>query len=191
MSAKTDWLNGNFPRADAIAIAYHVDYWNQLGWPDPFSSADYTEKQQRMAARDGGHVYTPEVTLDGHEMRRGGLDGLLKARLPVADVKLALEVTRTGDTLHVDVKSSDASLAIRAVLVESGLSVAVPRGENGGRTLRHDHVARRVLDGGCGALSGSFKLVRDWNRGRLGVVALVEDRRSGDIRQAVFLPHVD
>ena len=186
-----EWLDSTFPRADAVAIAYHVDYWNQLGWPDPFSSAAYTEKQQRMAARDGGTVYTPEVTLDGHEARRGsGVEALLAAR-PATRVRVSLTVTRTGDTLHVQARSSDPSLALRAVLVESGLEVLVPRGENAGRRLRHDHVARRMLEGNNGTLGGTIELRRDWNRGKLGVVALVEDVRSGDIRQAVFVPHLD
>ena len=185
------WLDSTFPRPGAVAIAYHVDYWNQLGWPDPFSSAAYTEKQQRMAARDGGTVYTPEVTLDGHEARRGGIDALLAARPGAPVVRVLPSVTRTGDTLHVQARSSDPALALRAVLVESGLEVAVPRGENAGRRLRHDHVARCVLEGRDGALGGTIELRRDWNRSKLGVVALVEDRRSGVIRQAAFLPHLD
>ncbi|MEO6952323.1 MAG: hypothetical protein ABI321_10955 [Polyangia bacterium] len=63
--------------------------------------------------------------------------------------------------------------------------------ERRAHTLKHDHVARQVLEGNNGTLRGTILLQRDWNRTELGIVALIEQRRSGDIRQAVCLPHLD
>lgn len=73
------WLRNLPARDDVVALAFHVDYWDYLGWRDRFADSRFTDRQRAMAARAGsGTVYTPEVALDGREWRRWSSGALLR-----------------------------------------------------------------------------------------------------------------
>ncbi len=145
--------------AHVIALELHVDYWNRLGWTDPFSSAAFSDRQRAYARSFvGAGVYTPQMVIDGASELVGSRGAAaeraiaLAARTPKAKVTLV----RAGDTLRVDVNGAgvaDASAAdVLLAVVERGLSTHVTRGENGGLTLEHGPVVRSLRR--LGSLAG-------------------------------------
>lgn len=137
------WLNGLRPRSDVLALAFHVSYWDHLGWPDRFASAEGTDRQRQLARLDGQHgVYTPQVRVAGLDWRRWpALPGPATAPGPV------LDLARDGDgfVARVEAAASPArapSLAGYWVVLEDRHESRVRAGENAGSTLRHDHVVR-------------------------------------------------
>lgn len=123
-----------------VPIAYHVDYWNRLGWPDRFSSADWTARQQHYAALwRSDSIYTPAFVLNGKEMR-GGV-GEIPPSQEAAGVLSA--TSDDGKTWKIDfqpVEKSAAQWDVHVAQLGAGISSHVSAGENGGRTLTHDFV---------------------------------------------------
>ena len=159
-----------------FTLAFHVDYWDEIGWPDRFASRRWTERQRMRSPR----LYTPELLLDGREL--AGRDLPLPALPARAELDLALDGTRAT----VSARGGDR---VYLALTESGLVVDVKAGENRGRTLRHDHVVRALF----GPFPAGAPIVQTiavdggWKRSQLALTAFVEDR-AGEILQAVRLP---
>jgi hypothetical protein len=176
---------GPIQGAEVIALEMHVDYWNGLGWADPFSQASFTRRQHEYA-RDG-RVYTPQMIVDGQASFVGSDERAAKeaiaaaARQPTAPVKLV----RRGDRLQVTVPalppgSEPADLWL--ALTERGLSTQVERGENAGSTLSHGPVVRALSR--LGQVGGGF--LREvplpsgpgWERRNLRAVVFLQGQRS-------------
>ena len=142
------WLNGqraSIERGEFSAIAWHVDYWDQLGWKDPFSFAAAAPRQRWLAAQAGAQVYTPGVFLDGREWRKwssGNLPVPTQRTIPA----LALNIERQDGKLHVRTEVSALAEKSTLVLVTQllGRESQVTRGENSGRLLRHDFSANEM-----------------------------------------------
>src|SRR4051794_8603518 len=147
-----------FDGAYLIAIEEHVDYWDRLGWRDPFSSAAYTSRQSQYDARvfHRNEVYTPQLVIDGRLAAVGSDTGAIQRaiRRAAEGPKAAVDVTviRQRDRelevrLRVDVPPSltlRESAEVIVAVVEDNLHSEVRRGENRGRTLKHDAVVRRL-----------------------------------------------
>lgn len=156
-----------------LCIAYHVDYWDHLGWKDPFASAAFTQRQRDYAAAlKTDRVYTPQsivngtngfVGSDGRKMTEA-IDAALAAP-PQVRIDAALGQTiNPGQTLTVPVKVSPVGqnkladdLRIFAAITEDKLTSQVTRGENEGRKLNHEAVCRLLIDARPDA-SGSAQL---------------------------------
>jgi len=185
-----------------VPLAYHVDYWNHIGWTDPFSSADSTKRQEAYVRRlGGGSVYTPQAVVDGAAELVGSDATALQAAIaaaaakPAASIALRLE-PRDAKVLveaAVDLPESlrDRKWDLMVALYETGLSTAVGRGENGGRTLQNDYVVRRLERAGRVKAStkgeASLKIESGWNRAHLGVAAFLQDPDTLEIRGASAL----
>ncbi|HJU99419.1 MAG TPA: DUF1223 domain-containing protein [Burkholderiaceae bacterium] len=192
----------------AVLLALHVDYWNGIGWQDPFSNAVYSARQRWLTTLAGSRtVYTPELFVAGQELRggverwTGGVPAAVKrinAQVAQADIRITLgQVSAAG--LPVAVKASAARAGTLFVaLVESGLASKVTAGENSGRLLRHDHVVRTwlaplPLSSGDKAgihtatVKGTLPLPPGAAPGKLGVSAFVQSER-GEVLQALSLP---
>ena len=123
----------------AILLAWHVDYWNDLGWPDPLSQPAFSERQKQQAGRFAAEVYTPQFMLNGEPVAPGatpvvppaGTAFKLQAQLTPSAGGWLLHLTGTADRT--------APLIYRAVLVGASETHAVSAGENAGRRLRHTH----------------------------------------------------
>ena len=142
------WLSGQrarIERGDFSAIAWHVDYWDQLGWADPFSIAAAAPRQGWLANKAGAQVYTPGVFLDGREWRRWS-SGTLPENMKHAIPTLALNVERRDGKLHARAEVSALSEKSTLLLVTQllGRDSQVTRGENSGSLLRHDFSAAEV-----------------------------------------------
>jgi hypothetical protein len=168
-----------------IALEFHVDYWDDIGWKDPFSSHAFTERQYAYArALSDRRVYTPELVVQGRSSIAPGDGARLKmlAREPGARVV----VTRRGATVHVgatDIAASSDTLEVWVVVTERGLRTRVTAGENRDRTLEHAPVVRRLLR--LGTASGPtyegempISLDASWDAIRVHFVALVQERVS-------------
>jgi hypothetical protein len=141
------WLSTLKGRPDVLALAFHVNYWDRLGWPDRFASVEATERQHKLAQLAGSRqVYTPQVVAGGRDWRQWPQ---LPATAAVpSPVKLTL--TRHGEQVVAEVAAAAANGAAPAglsgywaVLEDQHVS-RVRAGENAGETLRHDHVVRLV-----------------------------------------------
>jgi hypothetical protein len=132
------WASGLKGRSDVLTLAFHVNYWDRLGWPDRFANAATTERQHLLQrAMGSAYVYTPQVVLNGRDLR--GWSGASLPRLPASPVSLTL--AREGNTVRATVNSAPAQkLAGYWAVLEDGHVSRVKAGENAGETLAHDHV---------------------------------------------------
>jgi hypothetical protein len=193
-----------------IALEEHVDYWNSLGWTDPFSSSQYRIRQNdygRKFSAEG--IYTPQMIVNGQaqfvgtdgdraaqEIARAALQQSivleLKATPKASDpdlVDLSVKVT-LGLILKVHNLDSNVYLAV----TESDLSSNVQRGENSGRLLRHAPVVRSfgvigkidARGSNAGAITDTLKLPREWKRENLRAVVFVQERDSFKITGAAI-----
>jgi len=137
-----------------VPLAFHVDYWDGLGWPDPFGDPRWSERQQAFAKATGSaQIYTPQLLFDGVDRRVGTRRARAEAAVEAANaepaaVALRLAVTREGEALRVSVTASRrAGAEARAVdvmvaVTDGGHHTAIPIGENAGLTLAGDFVVR-------------------------------------------------
>lgn len=131
---------------DVFPVVFHVDYWDNLGWPDRFARSEYSQRQQNYAAHLGqDSVYTPEFIVNGLEWRRSWFSG---QGLPSAGAN------KTGE-LSLTVRGKDGKISalylpassdpkqpfmLNVALLGFNLITDVQRGENGGRRLDHEFV---------------------------------------------------
>jgi hypothetical protein len=193
-----------------IPLSFHVDYWNSIGWEDPFSSAAWTARQRAYAKAlgNGNRVYTPQLVVNGRRDCVGSaadevmnqidsaLDtrvaGRVRLKLPPGDTAGAVKV---GIDAQLD-SAAKHNLDVVVALYQNGLSTAVPRGENAKRTLKNDYVVRRFekafsIPAAAGSRqTGEISLALDpsWKRSDLGVVAFLQDPISLEIHGAANLP---
>jgi hypothetical protein len=187
------------PAAEVVPLALHVDYWDYIGWTDPYAQARFGERQSRLTrANQQKAVYTPQFFVSGTELRgwRSALGYKVRQlnALPAA-AQIGIQASlATGGALALSAEATARGrarpAALYLALAESGLASKVTRGENSGATLVHDHVVR-VWIGPIHLVSGSARLQRvialpaAWNRARLEVTAFVQDEHSGRVLQAL------
>lgn len=181
----------------AVPLALHVSYWDAIGWKDPYAQDVFTQRQRRLVHSAGDStVYTPHFFIGGRALRdwRGEIGNAVRrinARPAQADIGLRAQPSADGKLLvQADAASRTPSAVLYLAVAESGLTSKVTRGENGGTTLAHDHVARLwhgplPLQGGRIDMQQAFELPAQWRRERLSVVAFVQDERSGTVLQAL------
>jgi hypothetical protein len=191
------------PGAQVIVLSEHVDYWNRLGWNDPFSSPQFSTRQNAYAQRLRlDSVYTPQLIIDGGEQFVGSDEPLIRAGISrsaihrKASVQIASAV-RDGPEAVIHVISSgiptDAPFTkadIWIALADNQGVSQVGRGENSGRMLRHVAVARSLTKIGTTTVKeGLDKIVRlpvnrRWNSDGLRVIAFVQQTGQGGIAGA-------
>ena len=187
-----------------VALAFHVDYWNHLGWIDPFAKRQHAERQRTAARRNNARfVYTPQLILNGKDYRRGLLRDDFPDRVaaihrqpPGAALTLRrrdLATPAVGVSLDVSMPRDSVAADAWIALYEDGLESRVAAGENRGRTLAHDRVVRalagpyQIDQGGLFTTNYQFARETSWQESRLVVAAFVTSRESGDVIQALAL----
>jgi hypothetical protein len=124
---------------DFVPIAFHVDYWDRLGWRDPFASKIWTARQYGYATRwRSGSVYTPGFVLDGHEWRNQSVPSPSAEVAGVLTIRL-LDGDRATATFQ-PASGGGREYEIHLARLGFGLNTDVKAGENSGRKLRHDFV---------------------------------------------------
>jgi hypothetical protein len=171
--------------AEVIPLELHVDYWNQLGWVDPFSAPEFTARQEAYARVFGGDgLYTPQLVVDGSASgvgSAGGLRRLVERAATAPKVRLDVQVAPANPGLEVTVRTPPGVAGrLSVALSEAELSSKVERGENQGRTLVHAPVARLLVEEGAVSPQQTVRLglAKSWRRNRLRVVAFVQDPRG-------------
>ena len=188
-----------------VPIALHVDYWDYIGWKDPYAKQAFSARQRKMAAlARAAVVYTPQVLLQGRDFRdwrSGNFEQMvagINARPARARISLQLD-TRNKDAFEVEASAEllegqqPADLALYLGAYENKLVSEVKAGENRGKSLPHDYVVLQW----AGPLD--FKGAKLVERQRLallpkavpgnsGVVAFVQNKASGEVLQALMLP---
>ena len=198
------WLSSRFApdaRQAPIALAFHVDYWDRLGWVDRFGSAQYTARQyESMRANLATFVYTPQVLLQGHDFawNSGAATAIDAAGKSAASATIAVDVTTGERDVEVHAKAQvvtgarpDAELVV--AYADSGLVSDIKAGENRGRRLAHDHVVRALRNAGGadagGRIDATLTLPRPAERGtHPTLVAFVERPSNGDVLQTLAIP---
>jgi hypothetical protein len=196
------WLRqltlANDSELDIIALAFHVDYWDYLGWKDRFSSSDYTSRQRLLGANNRqSTIYTPEFFVDGLETRGASkiLDQIQQTNKQKAPLKLELTVSRNDDMLLLDLKSPANQNTVgqvhhRYFVYENNLSTEVESGENSGELLKHEQVVRYMSR----AITlnpenqYSISIDPDWKSANIGVAVLVTSPGNQTYLQAVHTP---
>jgi hypothetical protein len=185
-----------------IPLSFHVTYWDYIGWNDPYAQKVFDQRQRQVAARrKSPTIYTPQLVLDGRDVRgSGGFQARvrkLNERQPQANIKLALN-TSTADALGLDLdilvpdKQLRVNSAVFIALFENGLTSQVSAGENSGKTLHHEYVVRQLVGplSLADAHSGShhsveIKIPETVKRENAGVAAFVQNTVDGSVLQAL------
>lgn len=185
-------------------LAFHVDYWDYIGWKDKFSKAEYSDRQRKGAAFAGaGFVYTPQFVMNGRDFK--GWDNSRLNESVEKNQKLASRANLSLDamtdangaitlkasaqtTKPSDAKNSDVFVA----LYENKLVSKVNAGENSGRELKHDYVVREFFGAyqinNQNEFSKNFNLDAAWNKRDAGAVIFVQNSQTGEILQSLALP---
>jgi hypothetical protein len=188
----------------AVAIAFHVDYWDRLGWTDRFASAGYTARQQEQMRRQrSSFIYTPQVMLQGRDFPQWRASGepaaaiaAVNAKRPRASIELAVDAVGANAVVDVHVTVPDVRdrphAVVAVALVQGRLSSDVKAGENAGKRLTHDHVVRQWREGialdSAGEVRQRLQFALPADAGPVEIVAFAEDASSGDVLQALALP---
>ena len=198
------------PAAEIIPIEEHVDYWDSLGWKDPYSSFEWTMRQQQYSeAFRSGSVYTPQMVVDGRAEFVGSREGMAEKEILGATRGAKTEIVVTPDNLGMNGpqgftirvgRLTDATMRdvpeVWLGVTESKLQSAVTRGENAGENLRHTSVLRTLNKIGKAepnkdqAFAGDqrVKLNPAWKRENTRVIVFVQERRSRRILGAASSP---
>ncbi|NRF70127.1 DUF1223 domain-containing protein [Aquincola sp. S2] len=186
------WLSTLKGRSDVLAAAFHVDYWDSLGWKDRFGDPAHSARQAQVVPGSGARFsYTPQVLVNGRDWRRWPALPPAEAAAPV-QIRLQRE-----DALRVQVEvtalpGAPQALTARWALLEDDHGSAVKAGENRGAMLRHDHVVRaygrQPAWRGAAPQQWSVAAPRQGEGGRPArLLLVVTDQRSGLPLQAVQL----
>jgi hypothetical protein len=185
---------------NVIALEEHVDYWNREGWTDPYSSADWTQRQQDYVAKlKDKEPYTPQMIVDGQTELVGGQEPKVAQAIQEAATQPQTEVTLVAENPASDgaqafqvrvgklTGSSDRDSAeVWLAITESGLESAVGAGENAGKNLHHASVLRSLhrLGGASPKKDLAFeasprlKFKPEWKRKNIRVVVFVQEKKS-------------
>jgi hypothetical protein len=187
---------------DVVPVAFHVNYWDYMGWKDVFADARYTERQRDRAAAAGARqVYTPQVVVGGRDFpgwrsaqSAAKAFDAIRAKLAPVVIDLAARIAPDG-SLTAEVEASAkaslarSNLALITVVTQNGLASRVTAGENRGEKLQHDFVVRDLaMHRGLGKSVATFKPRPDWDVSRMAVAAFVQNLKTGQVLQAVSLP---
>lgn len=131
----------------AIVLSEHVDYWDHQGWKDPWSSPEFTRRQEGYARQMGvDGPYTPQMVVDGLAQFNGGDGQRALAEIEKAGrrKKAAVRLSRTDSGLQIDIADAPRSAAVFLVFADDSASSQVSAGENNGRRLHHVAVVRSL-----------------------------------------------
>lgn len=178
---------------EVVGLSFHVDYWDYIGWKDPYASKDFTIRQRAYARRFVNNtIYTPQMVVNGeHEFvgsNRGHLSKALRSEKETKLLKLKISSVKIENgVLHAVVSGEDTSPSVLNVaVVEKGLSQNVTRGENRGRLLSHDNVVRvfdsRQFNGSDNAFR--LKLPADLDLSKSSLVVYAQDQKNWFVQAA-------
>ena len=142
-------------RPDVLPLAFHVTYWDRLGWKDPFSLEAATARQDRYGHRFGDGSYTPEMVVDGSVGLVGSYREEVNAAIAQAKQTQQAEpditVNKNGEKVAIRIGAGNGSGQVLLIGFDHDHTTRIGRGENGGRTLPESNVVR------------SFRPIGEWS----------------------------
>ncbi len=174
-------------------LAFHVDYWDRLGWKDAFSDARYSQRQNRYASwLNLQSVYTPQIVVNGRKEFVGSQENTLRSAIrdgleqtPAAQLNLSdIRLDHGKVHWHYEVKDAAANSSLIVALVQRSATTDVKAGENNGRTLSHVQIVRNfssiAVGAGAGG-TGSLQLPQGVAAGDEELIAFVQHEDNGQI----------
>lgn len=135
-------------RHDILPLAFHVTYWDQLGWKDPFSLQAATQRQDQYGRRFGDGSYTPEIVVDGSTgvvgSRRGEVGSAIEKAKRDSHTAAAVNVTKDGEGISIQIGPGSGNGRVLLIGFDHEHTTLIGRGENGGRTLEEFNVVRSI-----------------------------------------------
>ena len=178
----------NVDGVSVLALEEHVDYWDRLGWRDPFGQPQFAERQAEYSrVLPDRRTYTPEIVIDGTTAVQSGDEEQASRdlRASASQPRARVALSRQGDRVTVDASDIPGSegAEVWLAITESGLSTDVAQGENAGRHLAHAPIVRAlrklgVARGGAFHLETAIEADPSWAPRALRVVAFVQQMRS-------------
>jgi hypothetical protein len=140
-------------RPDLLLLTFHVTYWNNLGWQDPFSFAGATERQRHyVGLAVSPEIYTPAIVVDGRQdvvgSDRRGVEAALARAEAQAQTVAPVDIVRAGNTLGITVSAGTGRGHVLLFGFDRQHETYVGRGENGGRTLIEANIVRSIATAG-------------------------------------------
>jgi hypothetical protein len=179
--------------ADVVVLSQHVDYWNYIGWKDPFSSAAFSTRQQEYSRQFRiDSVYTPQMVVDGSAQFVGSDARAAEATLREAArrAKASFSLMMSGTRSDLELAPTQDQLRMLLATVKNDAVSKVTRGENAGRELRHVAVATELKEIGATEVGRGWKgsIHRPEGAGLSGVVFAqrVSDGRVLAVTRLVF-----
>jgi len=199
-------LSGARAPDSVVPLALHVDYWDYIGWKDPYARPQFAARQREVAAVIGKtFVYTPQVVFNGRDYRRWGggdfFDDVKKANALPARAAIELSMITLPDgriearaAASVPAKQDRADAVLHIAVYQNGLSTSVAAGENRGKMLQHDFVARSwagpsPVDPAGKVESKIETRIPAATARNAGIAAFVQNKRTGEVLQAFSLPY--
>lgn len=173
-------------RQDVIALAWHVDYWDYIGWPDTFGAAANSDRQRAYAESWGSsRIYTPQLVVNGLKGVVGSRDKEVEGALAEARLELPVKLELKGDMLKVSVaaKPGAGAAVVWLITYKDHASVLIERGENAGKTIDYTQIVtgKQMLGAWEGAEGTTLKLPLSElsANGSDGAVILVQSDKQG------------
>ena len=177
---------------EVIALSFHVDYWNYLGWEDPYSKSSFSERQHLYARAFPSTVYTPPLVIIGQRHVVGSNKykvyeaiGEVGEKEAANSISLTFEWLKEKNAYRIDyaIQGKLENRLIHMAWVERDIQTRVQRGENKGRTLSHDNVARNFKSLEVNSRKGSVMLniPSEVRLGRSRIIAYIQDKGSLEI----------
>ena len=172
-------------------LSFHVDYWNRLGWQDPFSTKQYTDRQRQYDRALKTQTYTPQIVINGKQELIGGQRGRIEQVIQTIQKQPASAFVSVDGTLKRDAGqvmvnytlSATGPYRVNVALVQKEARTPVKNGENGGRTLVNTNVVRqfRTIDESDKTGSVSLPLPTDLSSDQTGVLVYVQRTDTGQV----------
>jgi hypothetical protein len=173
-------------------IAFHVDYWDNLGWKDPFSDPEFSKRQVQYGQwLNVANVYTPQVIINGKSEFVGSNESAIRNSItkqlnasPVANLKIRGRLEGEKLTLEYQSEKSTKESILMVAVVQKFAETKVARGENAGRTLSHVQIVRQLQTiriGAAGKGSSTILLPKTFDTKNWEVLGMLQDQKSGAI----------
>lgn len=148
-------INKSDGTSNVIALSYHVDYWNYIGWKDPFSKSEFSDKQRKYGQKfNSSSIYTPQVVVNGKEHFVGSNESTLKSKIKLYSGKKAENTVKISNikkdakniTFDYTVEGNVMQKQLRVVLVIDERTTSISKGENKNRSLKNSNIVVSQLE---------------------------------------------
>jgi hypothetical protein len=179
------------PDEPVYVLAYHVDYWDRLGWRDTFSDPTFTKRQYAYSNWLGAQVYTPQVVINGKAECVGSDEPALRrhindelASVPTAVINLKASLKSGSVSLNYQITGKSGDVQLQVALVQKHAISKVARGENSGRTLSHAQIVRKLYPVSIkNGLNGTevLKAPQGFNTQDWEVIGFLQNAKTGEV----------